>query len=538
MKQSILYPLLVFFIVACSTSTTQNKEKTVGETNGDSINEKIEAAIKDGNASVAFDLLSNHEVETKLTLNDTLFMWYTTREPDFYSWFITNSKIQEGPSYFFVDEIHLRDLTDEVAGNELLIYAQHMPYSYIEAFAFIVDQDDLSQKILAAEYNGQNEDAVITIDPAPDEPNFGITDEFIITRDDYNLVTIESDADYQNYIAWIESNLASFSYGDGQPAPIPDHFEAFVEGDNLAPVQFSRSVTDFDFDLILMRSIYDHGEPTLSLRLAVYEKGELLKSSTVIDQEFMYIPSAQVSLENGSVKIFQEGYKLETDVNPDGTINTIEKSDTTYYYTINEKGELIASTGSESLAKLPAVAGDYDYGLMVLAINGDYLSGYYKNGRYEGNPNFGCSFLFYGDLSNAIEQRKMNIKTLNPFDLTEAPREGSLKLHSEEDEVFSIVAQLNGDDCWDRNLGFTTVSVNPGISFELYKEKNYEEVRLVTKETPLYDEAKNQTSQSLVPDDVVIVLEGNEEWIQIVCFTEEKPTEGFIKAGNTRRLGE
>ncbi|MDW3196500.1 MAG: hypothetical protein R8G66_29260 [Cytophagales bacterium] len=249
----------------------------------------------------------------------------------------------------------------------------------------------------------------------------------------------------------------------------------------------------------------------------------------------MYTPASQVTMEEGKVKVIREGYNTADalgDVPPPDFVAR-DLPDSTYYYSISEAGELISSA-----ATLPAIAGAYDSFRMYVAVDGDQITGFYNNGRYEGNPNFGCSFLFYGKTSDLFKKRQINIQTLNPFDFNEAPRAGTLKLHSEENELFNVVANLNGDDCWDQNLGLSQIGESPGASFELDEAKPYKEMRIALEEIPVFDETETQTQLNVQKDVVVIVLEEFETAYSVIFFTGNGPTEGYINKGKTRKLTE
>lgn len=75
----------------------------------------------------------------------------------------------------------------------MLIYAGHTPYTYVDAFALTEGQDELAKQILETVFNGSGNDGTRTVEPAPDEPNFGITDEFEVKMDEYGLLTFESE---------------------------------------------------------------------------------------------------------------------------------------------------------------------------------------------------------------------------------------------------------------------------------------------------------------------------------------------------------
>ena len=69
-----------------------------------------------------------------------------------------------------------------------MIYAGHTPYTFVDAFAF-PESEVLAKKILETAFNGSRPDEVTTIEPDPEGPNFGITDEFDIKKDDYNILS-------------------------------------------------------------------------------------------------------------------------------------------------------------------------------------------------------------------------------------------------------------------------------------------------------------------------------------------------------------
>jgi hypothetical protein len=96
--------------------------------------------------------------------------------------------------------------------------------------------------------------------------------------------------DYEGYMEWVENNLASFSYEDGQPEPISGQFQSLAK-ENLVPILVKRNVTAHGYDLIMMRSIFSFGEPTLRLQFDVYKYRQLFNTAEVINYDFYDSPS-------------------------------------------------------------------------------------------------------------------------------------------------------------------------------------------------------------------------------------------------------
>ena len=104
---------LVLALYSCSSSTKSSESKDASE----DVVEKVAEAIEANNASLAYDLLLNHEFsDGKLKLSDDVILWYHD-EPNFKSWFISKAMIQEGPSYFYKLELVIKDLTAEIPGT-------------------------------------------------------------------------------------------------------------------------------------------------------------------------------------------------------------------------------------------------------------------------------------------------------------------------------------------------------------------------------------------------------------------------------------
>ena len=190
---------------------------------------------------------------------------------------------------------------------------------------------------------------------------------------------------------------------------------------------------------------------------------------------------------------------------------------------------------------LPVVSGTYNNGLLFLACDGENVSGFYSNGKYKGNPNFGCSFYFYGNNSEQIDNRKINITTLNPFNLSEKPKEGTFKLHDEENSLFSLVANLNGDYCWDKELGFSKIETSPGVGFELTEEKLWLEIRIASSEKVyFYDSSDESTKEKayVIAGDPLFVSKRDGEWLKVAFVGATSETIGWVKKENTKSLGE
>jgi len=233
------------------------------------------------------------------------------------------------------------DLVPSYPGEELVVYtleaAGMTPDNYVRVFSDpwlaepSANNNDFweSIQLFAAKYNGDYEF----------DGSMNFPDDMEIQ---YN--TIIRATDYEGFIGWIESNLSTFSYGDDPPVAIPGQFKSMTDFENFAPITLNRDVTEFGFDLVLLESIYDYGEPNLTMNLAVYKDEELLKSNRLPESgEYLYDPRPSISLEEGKIKIFREGYNEEdtfTDVPPEGYVPKVYP-DTTYYYSVDKYGELI-----------------------------------------------------------------------------------------------------------------------------------------------------------------------------------------------------
>lgn len=195
---------------------------------------------------------------------------------------------------------------------------------------------------------------------------------------------------------------------------------------------------------------------------------------------------------------------------------------------------------TEILAQaLPIISGDYDF--LSIATDGDQVTGFYSNDRYRGNPDFGCSFYFYGNLTDSIGYRKIAIQTLNPFDLSSKPREGSLKLHSEEDTNLSIIANLNDGGCWDPHLGWTQISEAPGVGFELYTRLSLLEIRIVKEEKVyFYSDADKTTKRKayVIKNDPLFILERKGNWLKAIFRGAKSETTGWVKKVKTMSMME
>ncbi len=192
MKNPIYLLALALALYSCSSSDSSSESESAADVEEEiPVATSVENAIEENDASTAYELLTNNEFsEGKLELSEDVILWYKN-DPNFFSWFVSKSKIQEGPSYYYLTELVLKDLTSEVPGNELLIYAGHTPYTYIDAYSIAPSQDILAEKILETELDGSRPDEVISVDPAPDEPNLGVTSKFKIKNDTYNILTLD-----------------------------------------------------------------------------------------------------------------------------------------------------------------------------------------------------------------------------------------------------------------------------------------------------------------------------------------------------------
>jgi hypothetical protein len=192
-------------------------------------------------------------------------------------------------------------------------------------------------------------------------------------------------------------------------------------------------------------------------------------------------------------------------------------------------------------SNLPVVAGIYNGGFLLLAYDGNLVTGFYANGRYQGNPNFGCSFYFYGSSSEQIGDRKINIMVLNPFNLAEEPRQGTFKLHDEEDKIFSLVANLNADDCWDRELGFVDISKDPGIGFELSERKPWLEIRIAAAERVYFHNTTDEGTKRetyVIKGDPLIISKIEGEWLKATFMGEKSAVTGWVKKKDTKSFPE
>ena len=204
-------------------------------------------------------------------------------------------------------------------------------------------------------------------------------------------------------------------------------------------------------------------------------------------------------------------------------------------YIIDENGMILKKTSNS----MPVISGNYNDNLLFLAHNGDYLTGYYSNGRYQGNPNFGCSFYFYGSSSTQTDERKTVIKTLNPFDLLEEAKQGTFKLHGEEDNIFSLIADLNGEECWDNELGFAEIGESPGISFELNEVKEWSEIRIASSEKVYFHDSNNDSSITktyVIENDPLLISKNEGEWLMATYIGSNSTTSGWIKKSYTKSL--
>jgi hypothetical protein len=220
------------------------------------------------------------------------------------------------------------------------------------------------------------------------------------------------------------------------------------------------------------------------------------------------------------------------------TISQSEGSDEDSLTNRISKEESLLET--ETKASLPVVSGKYNNGVLSLAHDGQLVSGYYANGRYAGNPNFGCSFYFYGRSNDQIDFRKIKIVIINPFNLLEKLREGTLKIHDEED-IFSLVADLNANDCWDQELGFVEIGKDPGIGFVLSEEKPWLEIRVAASERVYFHDstAVGEKRQAyVIKGDPLFISKVQGEWLLATFIGQKSEVNGWVKRADTKGLPE
>lgn len=280
--------LLVLLLQACSSTTEKSstdkqevtsEEEQSGDTRMIDPSE-ITSALESDDAAKAFELLTSDSFDNKLTISDDLIFWYIER-PQITSWFVSKSKIQNGPDYFYLTRLVLKDLTPEVSGNELLIYAGHTPYTFVDAFAF-PESEVLAKKILETAFNGSRPDEVTTIEPDPEGPNFGITDEFDIKKDDYNILSPKG------YSAINPSLLSD----EKKPYNIASYFKFYSEDLDEAERILA---TDWQGD-----EVYDDYEDRLD---TLDIKGGYMRVITPVQDGFLYTEYVYWNLSDGK-KLF------------------------------------------------------------------------------------------------------------------------------------------------------------------------------------------------------------------------------------------
>jgi uncharacterized protein (TIGR02145 family) len=190
---------------------------------------------------------------------------------------------------------------------------------------------------------------------------------------------------------------------------------------------------------------------------------------------------------------------------------------------------------------MPVVPGIYKNGLLFLAYDGENVTGFYSHGRYEGNPNFGCSFYFFGKSSDKFEDRMIKIKVMSPFDLSTQPTDGTFKLHSEENDIFSLVAKLDGNYCWDPQLDWSAIGEDPGVSFSINEKKDWSEIRIASSEKVYFYNEKDESTirkTYVVKGDPLIISEKDGEWVMATFKGSKSETTGWIKRADTKSLME
>lgn len=317
------------------------------------------------------------------------------------------------------------DLIETIDGKELILYIrrrtedgyQRFVEVYNDPFEGLNSKIDWNSKLLfSAVYDGSY-----------------IFDGSLEFPEDLRILSSKLDiaADYGKYLSWVENNLSDFAK---EPVTIPIQYRGFLDGQtHLIPVAIQKEI-DERFDMILFRWQGDFDGQVVSFNYdaIVYENQEITAHEEILRKGFYESPKDRFSssIEGNRVKVHRKAYTKSI---MGEVIEETAYPDSTYYFSVSEEGELIPPG-----YLLPAVAGTYDYGRLFLSINGDYISGYYNNGQYQGNPNFGCSFLFSGRRSDLVHKRKINITILNPYQLSQPPKQGTLALHSEDDDLLTI----------------------------------------------------------------------------------------------------
>jgi hypothetical protein len=348
--------------------------------------------------------------------------------------------------------------------------------------------------------------------------------------------TVKSVADYHDdIINYLDERQVNYSIVTGRLSVLPD-----FDNDGM-PAFHQKESTSYHTDFFTTEAI---------LRINKY--GELVPTSVDVTGDFQGGICDDIvginrtlildELVNGVVTVvveeghygesFCENYKLTS-------------YEARYFWNSERKDFIRQQSGVGSTIKATAsvrkpIPGKYADGPLYIAVNGTEVQGYYSNGRYEGNPNFGCSFLFYGSTAESDGER-MQIHVINPFDLTEKPRQGTLKPHGEEESVFAITANINAEDCWDKQLGFTEISEMPGVGFNLSEEQAWQEIRLVSAEKAFFHNDKTDGSKGssyVVMNDALLIEEEDDQWLKAHYFNRGKATTGWIKKDEARKLND
>ena len=178
------------------------------------------------------------------------------------------------------------------------------------------------------------------------------------------------------------------------------------------------------------------------------------------------------------------------------------------------------------------------------------ISGAYINGRYEGNPNFGCSFYFHGNYTD-ISDEGLKITVYNPFDRSEEPGTGLIRHHGHEQKV-TIIIQGMASDCWDDLLGFANISSDPGVTFQQVGNPNdWQGMYFVdTDKTFFHDDMNESTKRKdyVIKGDLLFerALEYMTEsdrsdaylWVKATYIGKNSTTKGWIKRSDVKSLEE
>ncbi|GEM_PF-6914014 len=209
-------------------------------------------------------------------------------------------------------------------------------------------------------------------------------------------------------------------------------------------------------------------------------------------------------------------------------------------YRMAINGKTNPAVASAETAAWPFIAGRYEMSLS-LAYDGQMVTGYYNNGRFRGDNNFGCSFYFYGKADDSPGPRAVKVNTLNPFALYQQPREGVLRLHSEEGDILSLVANLSAEECWDPQLGWGNIAASPGISFTLSIPEPWQEIRLVNVAKLYFYQAPDEATRMpayVLKNDPLMISEQQGGWLKASFIGSSATTSGWIKATETRSLAQ